>query len=254
MTGKQGVGSYVKFTDGSYLTLDASGYWGFFDRFGTEQFKVTQAGALIGSLAIGPTQLGTVTDGVTLDQSGAGSTLEVKALGIANAQISASAAIAKSKLAALGIVPADLGTITDAVTLDQSGTGSTLEVKLGGAPITRAYTLQKAETGTADTNVLTYALPAAAGNFRLTVTASVTSATNGVIGFTGKFGAGGAQALSIFQAGTAAPALTFTTSAAGRYYGFFEFDNSAGAQNFVVGWVGGGTSVDVVSAMVEQLA
>ena len=49
-----------------------------------------------------PADLGTITDGVTLDQSGTGSTLEVKAGGISNTQVNASAAIALSKLASVG--------------------------------------------------------------------------------------------------------------------------------------------------------
>ena len=55
--------------------------------------------ATIQSGAVTASKLGTVTDGVTLDQSGAGSTLEVKAGGISNTQVNASAAIARSKLA-----------------------------------------------------------------------------------------------------------------------------------------------------------
>ena len=50
---------------------------------------------------VGAIQLGSVTDGVTLDQSGSGSTLEVKAGGISDTQINSAAAIAFSKLAAL---------------------------------------------------------------------------------------------------------------------------------------------------------
>jgi hypothetical protein len=56
----------------------------------------------IGAGAVTASKLGTVTDGVTLDQSGAGSTLEVKSGGISNTQINSSAAIAYSKLASLG--------------------------------------------------------------------------------------------------------------------------------------------------------
>lgn len=77
--------------------------------------------ATIAAGAVGPTKLGSVTDGITLDQSGAGSTLEIKALGVDTAQIAAAA-----------ITAAKLGAVTDGVTLDQSGAGSTLEVKAGG--------------------------------------------------------------------------------------------------------------------------
>jgi hypothetical protein len=56
--------------------------------------------ATISAGAVTAAKLGTVTDGVTLDQSGAGGTLEVKTGGIANAQIASAAAIAVNKLAA----------------------------------------------------------------------------------------------------------------------------------------------------------
>ena len=61
---------------------------------------------------VGTTQLGTITDGITLDQAGTGSTLEVKAGGISNTQVAAAAAIAYSKLAALSlnIIPTTDGT------------------------------------------------------------------------------------------------------------------------------------------------
>lgn len=65
--------------------------------------------ATIATGAVTASKLGSITDGVTLDQSGAGSTLEVKAGGISNTQINASAAIAYSKLNLSGsIVNADI--------------------------------------------------------------------------------------------------------------------------------------------------
>jgi hypothetical protein len=79
------------------------------------------AAATIQPGAVTAAKLGSVTDGITLDQSGAGSTLEVKALGISSAQ-----------LAPASVTPAKLGTVTDGVTLDQSGSGATLEVKAAG--------------------------------------------------------------------------------------------------------------------------
>jgi hypothetical protein len=67
--------------------------------------------ATIAAGAVTASKLGTVTDGITLDQSGAGSTLEVKAGGISNTQVSASAAIAYSKLnLSASIVNADIAT------------------------------------------------------------------------------------------------------------------------------------------------
>lgn len=65
---------------------------------------------------IPPTGLGAVTDGVTLDQLGAGSTIEVKTGGVG---------------------PTKLGAVTDGVTLDQAGAGSTLEVKALGVGTTQ---------------------------------------------------------------------------------------------------------------------
>lgn len=91
---------------------------------GTGSFATT-----ISTGAVTAAKLATVTDGVTLDQSGAGATLEVKALGIGTAQ-----------LAAASVTAAKLGTITDGVTLDQSGAGSTLEVKAAGISATQLAT------------------------------------------------------------------------------------------------------------------
>jgi hypothetical protein len=81
---------------------------------GSNGVKVATSGITATELAaasVTAAKLGTITDGVTLDQAGAGSTLEVKALGISNSHISASAAIAYSKLNLLAsIVNADVAT------------------------------------------------------------------------------------------------------------------------------------------------
>ena len=70
---------------------------------------VSSGATTIGAGKVTASMLATVTDGITLDQLGAGSTLEVKTGGINNAQIGASAAIAYSKLALTGsIVNADV--------------------------------------------------------------------------------------------------------------------------------------------------
>lgn len=59
--------------------------------------------------SVSATKLATITDGITLDQLGIASALQIKALGITNSHISASAAIAYSKLALTGaILNADL--------------------------------------------------------------------------------------------------------------------------------------------------
>lgn len=76
---------------------------------------------------VGTTQLGSITDGVTLDQSGAGSTLEIKSGGVGTTQ-----------LAAAAVTPAKLGTVTDGLTTNQSGSGSTIQ---GLEPVSYAYTL-----------------------------------------------------------------------------------------------------------------
>jgi len=60
-------------------------------------------------------KLATVTDGVTLDQSGAGSTLEIKALGVDTAQIAA-LAVTTAKIGATAVTAAKLGS-------DVAGTG-----------------------------------------------------------------------------------------------------------------------------------
>lgn len=71
-----------------FVTLDTSG------NLGTTS---AVSGAQIAAGSLTAAQLSTITDGVTLDQLGAGSTLEVKALGVTGAQI-ASSTIAGSKL------------------------------------------------------------------------------------------------------------------------------------------------------------
>lgn len=118
-------------------------------------------------------------------------------------------------------------------------------------------TSQKAETQAADANVLTVTPPAAVGTYRVSVPISVTSATAGVISYTVSWtdSSGNAQANvagPLFQYGTAAPNTTFTTSAAGNYKGDMLIDVNAAAANIVVKWVGGGTSVAKVSAVIER--
>lgn len=72
-----------------FVTLDTSG------NFGTAS---AISGAQIASGSLTATQFATVTDGVTLDQSGSGSTLEVKTGGITATQI-ATGAVTSAKLA-----------------------------------------------------------------------------------------------------------------------------------------------------------
>ena len=68
-----------------------------------------------------PAWLASITDGITTDQNGTGSTIEVKTGGIGTPQIAAHA-----------ITPGLLGTIADLLTLDQNGSGGTLEIAPGG--------------------------------------------------------------------------------------------------------------------------
>jgi hypothetical protein len=131
------------------------------------------------------------------------------------------------------------------------------QTKAGGG-VLRAATAQKAETASADANVLTYTPPAAAGSYRVNVAISVTSATAGVISYTVSWtdSSGNAQANiagPLFQLGTAAPNTTFTTSAAGDYSGSMNIDINNAAASIIVKWVGGGTSVAKMSAVIEQI-
>ena len=99
---------------------------------GSNQVAVKALGVTATEIAAGavtPLKLGTVTDGVTLDQIGLGSTLEIKAGGVGTTQ-----------LAAGSVTPTILGTVTDNITLDQSGTGSKLEIKAGGVGPTQIAT------------------------------------------------------------------------------------------------------------------
>jgi hypothetical protein len=127
-----------------------------------------------------------------------------------------------------------------------------------GVPVILGATSQKSETGTADASVLAVTPASVAGSYGVNYSASVASATSGVISFTLSWtdsngNAQSAIAMPMFQQATAAPALTFTTSAAGNYSGTFRFDvNNAGAA-ITVKWVGGGSTAAKVSAVVERL-
>jgi hypothetical protein len=130
-------------------------------------------------------------------------------------------------------------------------------VVAGGSTVAR--TLQKAETGTADASVLSYTPQAVAGTYDVCVVASVSSATSGVIGFTlgwtdSNGNAQTAVAMSLTALGTAAPALTFTTSAANNYSTCQEIDINNAAAAILVKWVGGGTTAAKVSATISRLS
>jgi len=127
-----------------------------------------------------------------------------------------------------------------------------------GVSYIRGVTSQKNETG-ADANVLTVTPPAAVGSYRLRVVLSVSAATSATIGWTATWtdSNGTAQTptnLSLFQSGVAAPALTFTTSAAGNYYGEAQIDTNNGGANIVIKTTFTGTSVAYkITATIERI-
>jgi hypothetical protein len=88
----------------------------------------------IKNAGVGIAQLGTITDGVTLDQSGAGGSLEVKTGGISNAQINAAAAIAYSKLNLTGdIVNSDISASAAIAYSKLNLTGSVVNADIAAA-------------------------------------------------------------------------------------------------------------------------
>jgi hypothetical protein len=117
-------------TGGSGIAVQVDGST--IDINGSNQLEVKASGITstqLASASVTIAKLATITDGVTLDQSGSGSSLEIKALGVGTAQL-ASASVTIAKLA----------TITDGVTLDQSGSGSSLEIKASGVSATQLST------------------------------------------------------------------------------------------------------------------
>lgn len=101
--------SLVTAQDGSTISIN-----------GSNQLYVPTSGITstqLASASVTTAKLATITDGVTLDQSGAGSTLEIKTAGVGTTQL-ASASVTASKL----------GAVTDGITTDQNGPGGTIEV------------------------------------------------------------------------------------------------------------------------------
>lgn len=127
-------------------------------------------------------------------------------------------------------------------------------------PVPRPFgsTSQKNETA-ADANVLTFTPPAGVGSYRVRFVMSVSAANAATLGWTAtwKDSNGKAQGptnLSLYQSGTAAPALTYTTSRAGNYYGQADIDVDNSATPIVIKLTFTGTSFAAkVSATVEKV-
>lgn len=121
-----------------------------------------------------------------------------------------------------------------------------------------AATSQKSESAL-DNNVLTFTPPALAGTYRVSFVLSVSAASSAVLGWTGTWtdSNGNAQTptnFNLFQVGTASGALTFTTSAAGNYYGHVVIDVNSSATPVVIKFtLASGTITAKASATVERI-
>lgn len=126
------------------------------------------------------------------------------------------------------------------------------------SPLVVGATVAKAETGTADTDVLTVIPVSAVHTYRLKFTCEVSSATSGVIEFTLDYTDSTSTARtphpSFFQGGTAAPATSYTTSSSTIYWGEITFTTDDSGTSIVVKWVGGGTTAANVTAVIERIA
>lgn len=127
-----------------------------------------------------------------------------------------------------------------------------------GVSAVQAVTAQKAESA-ADTAVLSFTPAAEAGTYKVMFVLSLSAANTATLGWTmtWKDSNGAAQSptnLSLVQSGTAAPALTFTTSSAGNYYGSAIIDVDASATAIVVKLTFSGTSfAGKASATIERV-
>ncbi|HEV2400854.1 MAG TPA: hypothetical protein VGS27_28225 [Candidatus Sulfotelmatobacter sp.] len=127
-----------------------------------------------------------------------------------------------------------------------------------GITYIRGVTSQKSETG-ADSSVLTVTPNAVAGTYRIQFVMSVSAASAATLGWSASWtdSNGNAQAptnLALFQSGTAAPALTFTTSTTGTYFGYADVDVNNASAPIVVKLTFSGTSFTAkVTATVERL-
>jgi hypothetical protein len=129
---------------------------------------------------------------------------------------------------------------------------------LWGPGVLQCVTNQKSETG-ADATVLSCTPASVAGHYRATFSMSLSAANAATLGWTITYtdSNGNAQTptnLALFQQGIAAPALTFTTSAAGNYDGRLDFDvNNAGAPITIKLTFAGTSFAGKVSAAIERL-
>jgi hypothetical protein len=127
-----------------------------------------------------------------------------------------------------------------------------------GVAVVPCATSQKTETG-ADSNVLTCVIPGTAGSYRIRFVLSLSAASSATLGWTATWtdSNGNAQTptnLSLFQSGTAAPGLTFTTSSAGNYYGQADIDVNNSATSIVVKLTFSGSSfAGKASASIERI-
>jgi hypothetical protein len=150
---------------------------------------------------------------------------------------------------------------TDSITLSSSGLISTYNsTTTAGQGISwiPCSTSQKTETA-ADASLLTCPILAQAGSYRIRFVMSVSAANAATLGWTATWidSNGNAQIptnLALTQSGVAAPALTFTTSVAGDYYGYADIDvNNAGTSPVVKLTFTGTSFTAKVSATVERI-
>ena len=149
----------------------------------------------------------------------------------------------------------NLGTITTNTTISTYN-----NIATAGQGVVPVYgiTSQKSETA-ADTNVLTVTPPAAVGLYRISFSMAVSAQNTATLGWTATWTDSNAHAqsptnLSLFTAGTAAPALTVTGATNGVYYGSIIIDTDNSATAIVVKLTFSGTSFTAkVSATVERI-
>jgi hypothetical protein len=226
---------------------------------GTSSFKITHSGSTNANIDIGNLNFAcrSITGGPASSQS-LGISAPVVSLPQGLLTFINDVGLSRISAGVLGIGNGTAGDTTGNLQLNQI-TKYNGEATAGvGASYLRGSTSQKAETG-ADANVLTVTPAAVAGSYRLRVVLSVSAASAAVIGWTATWtdSNGNAQTptnLALFQSGAAAPALTFTTSAAGNYYAEAQIDVNNAGTNIVIKATFSGTSVAYkISATIERI-